>query len=170
MATYKTYESLMAGLTDTIVKPAVMLTAENVKKTLKNNLSSLWYNTSNPQEYIRTYDIIKSISVSEIKKNGKTSYEAKVFFDDNLIMQIPSLGGDWSSHMGMPTIGNSKSGAVEYGGLSISQWVPIWLDQGQNSSIYSYDGVEYVKATMDDVKKIMEKTKQDLRKLGLNVI
>ena len=104
-------------------------------------MQSEWYDAHSPSLYQRTYEILNSITVSDVQAVAG-GYQVKVFFDDSKIspmqstFDIPDELPRFNHHMSM-------NGDTSYGGISIGQWVAIWMNEGQGSPIHSYAGSSY---------------------------
>lgn len=113
---------------------------KEIADVLKHYVNENWYKDHQPEYYDRTMDILNSISVTKAKpiKNG---YEVKIYFDESKIRMI-EYDGLFNAHM-------SINGDASYSSWSIPQWVVYWMNYGQNSPIYSYDGVNFLEDTIE---------------------
>jgi hypothetical protein len=48
---------------------------------------------------------------------------------------------------------NITDGDSEYQGMSYGELLPIWIEEGQHSSIHSYTGIHMVERTIDWIKE-----------------
>jgi hypothetical protein len=101
-----------------------------------------WYNRVgfSPSAYTRTYQYVDSIDISNVqRKNGQIS--ASVFFDtDKIIPLPPAFPGEWGIHQGLS-------------GQDVSAAIPYYIEYGNRSSLYSYEGVEPVGNTRSLVQR-----------------
>jgi hypothetical protein len=111
---------------------------EEIKGVLRFNVQQLWYNRPfTPTHYTRTFELIDSITCSKAKKVGNGEYQVQIYFDTDKINPYPSENGEWSKHESITT------------GTNIAPYLPLWIEEGQNSPLFSYDGVHPVETTID---------------------
>jgi hypothetical protein len=116
--------------------------AEEIKSILRNNVRVLWYERDfTPTHYTRTMELIDCISVKKAVKIGN-AYQVKIYFDTNLINPYPSENGEWSKHESITD------------GRDVSQYIPSFIEYGQNSPLFPYDGVHPVQETIDWIKEV----------------
>ena len=154
--TWKTLETKMLRPLKYSVEAYGRLIQEIIKKELLNR----WYNTD-ANEYVRTYDVLNSITTSKVVKvpNG---YALSVYFDKDKIRAERVDGSCWGQHI-------SFNNDITWGGMTIGEWIPVWIDKGQNSDVYSFDGIEYVKTTMAEIQKSGKKIESEIKKLGYDI-
>ena len=139
----KEFKSISAALAylETHVVISLERIGEELKGVLRNNVRLLWYERDyTPTHYTRTYELIDSITVSKAKKVGN-GYEVMIYFDTDKINPYPASDGEWSKHQSITT------------GTDVSVYIPLWADQGQNSPLFSYEGVGFMKETIDWIKE-----------------
>jgi hypothetical protein len=120
---------------------------EEIKSVLRFNLLNDWYKEHTPQYYDRTNMLIDSISVSKAEKVGNV-YQVRIYFDEAKILHVPAnKPGFFPSHM------NITNGESEYGGMSYGELLPLWLEEGQDSSIHPYVGIHMVQTTEDWIRE-----------------
>lgn len=111
---------------------------EEIKSVLRNNVRVLWYERPfTPQYYSRTYELIDSISLKRAKKTALGTYECEIYFDTDKINPYPSENGEWSKHQ---SITDDED---------VSEFIPLWVEEGENSPLFSYEGVYPVRETKD---------------------
>jgi hypothetical protein len=125
----------------------VQITSDEISKLLRDNLYDVWYKTSSGS-YVRTYDLINSITSSKVESAGKRSYQSKVFFDPDKIRAERPENSPLGQHM-------SFDNSIAYEGMSIGEWVGSWIDQGMESPTYKIKGTKYVQQTMDELKTLI---------------
>lgn len=93
---------------------------------------------SSPTSYDRTGDFFNAITITQSSKGNWS-----VGIDGRKINVSPADEGtsDWGQHAGIH--GEAVAGAMAE-----------FIDQGNDSTIYSYQGIEYVKATEDYLNNI----------------
>lgn len=115
---------------------------EEVKEILRNNVQQLWYGRSfTPHYYTRTFEYINSIVCSKAVPIGSGMYEVEIYFDTNLIHPYPSTNGNWPQHESI------------YGD-DVSEFIPEWIEEGNNSPLFSYEGVH----PTEDTKQWIEES------------
>jgi hypothetical protein len=118
-----------------------------VKDYLRVTLLNDWYKSYMPSHYDTTNMLIDSLTVSPVKKNGN-AFEVEIYFNEHLITPVSSNEvGMFPSHM------NITDGDSEYQGMSYGELLPIWIEEGQHSSIHSYTGIHMVERTIDWIKE-----------------
>jgi len=144
----------MTPVVNNVVKEA----SEQINLLLREYLYDLWYEMNVNYEYVRTYELINSISVSELKGLGKNGATATVFFDSSKLNHNRVEGNPWGQHESMD-------------GSPIGYILASWIDQGTSGSpYYNFDGVNYVKATMENLKEIQSGLEHGLKALGYDVV
>jgi hypothetical protein len=134
---FTTWDSLFKYLEEQ-VEVNIQKIGEEIKGVLRNNVRLLWYERDfTPQYYTRTYELIDSITCRKAKKTAIGTYEVEIYFDTDKINPYPSENGEWSKHESITD------------GSNVSQYIPQYIEEGQNSSIYSYEGVHPVRETVD---------------------
>jgi len=140
--------------------------AQKIANILKMYVRENWYDKYEPLYYERTMDVLNSITVDKIKKNGNI-LEVEIYFDKNKIEQkestFPLPEGYIRFHHHM-----SIDGSTTYGNMSIAEWVVYWMNYGQHSPLYSYDGVHFIEKTIEwterdkyHIKKLKELLEQN---------
>lgn len=115
---------------------------EEVKGWLRNNVHLLWYNRPfTPQNYDRTFELIECLSVRPVKKTGNGQYQVEIYFDTDKMNTYPAENGQWSKHESITT------------GTDVRLFIPLWIEEGQNSPLYSFDGVHPVETTISEVEQ-----------------
>lgn len=116
---------------------------EEIKGYLRTLILTDWYHEHMPTYYERTEMLINSLKVTKAKKvNDK--YEVKVYFDPDMIKPVPA------QEAGMfPAHSNITDGASSWGGKSYGELLPLWIEEGQKSRIYPYNGIGMVKETRE---------------------
>ncbi len=142
MPTFNSIEALMKHLENNIVLNLQKI-GEEVKSYLRTTLLNDWYKSYMPTHYDRTNMLIESITCTPVKKNGN-SFEVEIYFDENKITPVEAKTvGFFPSHM------NITDGSSEWNGMSYGELLPIWIEEGQHSSINSYTGIHMVERTVD---------------------
>jgi hypothetical protein len=162
---FKSMKSLFKFLENDIEK-GLREVAIVISGKLQDFLQKNWYNAHTPQSYERTYQLINSVSISDVEDNGN-AFEVKVFFDSNKMNPIPAPSADM-----FPSYTNVTNGDTYWNGVSLSILVPYFVEQGQSSSIHSYKGVGSVEKTIKwarSGKFLSKAVKESLQKSGISV-
>lgn len=115
---------------------------EEIKGWLRNNVRLLWYERDfTPSAYTRTMELINCLSIRKAKKIGNGQYQVEIFFDTDQMNTYPASGGEWSKHESITT------------GTDVRLMLPLWIEEGQNSPLFSYDGVHPVQTTIDEIEQ-----------------
>lgn len=135
--------------------------SKEVSDVLGDKLYNLWYMSKHENTYMRTYELVDSIRVTEVNiGSGRTSYTASVYFDDNLINHMYQSETGWGQHQ---STYRKNPINMEAGSLA---WI---LDQGAITPFYRFDGVKYVEATLNDLKYILSDIKKEMKSMGYNI-
>lgn len=140
--TFSNWKDLMKYL-DKQVEINLEKIGQEIAGVLKRYVQTNWYDARDEGYYQRTMDVLNSITVEKAKpiKNG---YEVRIFFDESKIRMI-EYDEFFNAHM-------SVDGSGMYGGWSIPKWVVYWMNYGQNSPLYSYEGVHFLEDTIEWTK------------------
>lgn len=156
-----------AGLQDHLNKITKLVTLDiaiDVQELLKNKLMDEVYlgqalrkrkkSGYGSGSYERTFQLVESITFS-VESQWSNRYTAKVYFDYSDIQ--PENQREWrdgdgfNAHMSLPPKGSgfrsTIAGDISYNGKSIGEWLVEWVEGGQNSSVYSYEGTDFFKET-----------------------
>lgn len=113
---------------------------DEIKGWLKNNVRLLWYERDfNPTHYTRTMELLECISVRQAKKMPDGFYQVEIYFDTDKMNNYPPENGEWSKHESITT------------GTDIRLMLPLWIEEGQNSPLFSYEGVRPVETTRSEI-------------------
>lgn len=113
---------------------------KEVRDLLYKNVDTLWYGRGyTPTHYTRTRQLIDSITVSKARKTTD-GYEVLIYFDSDKIEPLsPGNPGEWTRHKSIVT---DTPSAV---------YLPLWIEKGQNSPLFSYEGVHAVEKTKQEI-------------------
>jgi len=132
---------------------------EEIKKKLRENIQNLWYDRDfTPTHYTRTMEYIESLRCSEVLNMGNGQYQVRIYFATHAIIPHSTPYGEWNQHAG-----------VNYEDVSAS--IPSFIEYGNNSPLYSYQGVHPVETTKQwakDMKIIQKRMVELLKKYGFS--
>ena len=147
---------------------AISILGEDTKETLIQLVREKWYGRIPSEWYQRSMDVLSSISCSTVNRLGN-EYIVEVYFDPDKIQPHEAA----SSNM-FPSHSNITDGSSSFGGDSYGDLVPYWLNNGENSSIHSYDGEDVIEDTRQwliEANNYLNEFASILReKTGLNVV
>ena len=172
----KTRITTYAGLQEKLnsITAEVMLNTSNyIAELLRKNLDTLWYKAYEPRYYERTNQVLDSIS-NELTGVFGNQTSVRIYFDwqDKIIANEVS-GSSWNQHMSLDL-------SDTWNGDPIPMLVIEWLEKGNNSSVYAYDGVGYFEKTLEEIssggvdsgalsKKVIDFIKKEYRKFGIKI-
>lgn len=120
------------------------------KKLLKERL----YDAYDPKMYDRTFELIDSISHSEVIKVNNTYY-VEIFYDADKIRAYPrEKDGLYTHKWGRHTDFDSED---------VSYWIPLWIEEGTQNEYYSHKGTR----SMEDTREWISKEYNRLFRLAL---
>lgn len=133
-----------------------------VKQTLTeltNYVSKEWYGSS-PNEYNRTFDFFKSLISSDIERVAN-KFVSQIFSDPSKIRSQIDDDSMFNQHMSFDGSG--------------SNWIPEtmaqFIEEGNKSSAYSYDGIFMFKETSKWLNSNLYRiVRETFRKFGIKVI
>lgn len=135
MATFSNLKDLMSYIEKNI-PISLEIIGEEIKKILRDNVQQLWYDRPfTPTYYTRTMQYIDSISVDKAVKIGDM-YQVSIYFATDLILPYPSENGEWPKHESIY-------------GEDVSAAIPYYIENGNNSPIFNYEGVHPMETTKD---------------------
>lgn len=80
------------------------------KEQLRKSVDELWYSSFLPTDYIRTYELLNSVS-GKVVKNSKGDYTIEVYFDKSLMSSKSNTHG-WGTHSGFDH-GDFRNGLIK---------------------------------------------------------
>lgn len=113
---------------------------KQIKEMLRKNVQELWYERSyTPTHYTRTFELIDSITVTEAKR-VPDGYQVVIYFDtDKIHPYPPAKPREWPRHQSVTD------------GADVSFYIPWWVEFGQKSPLFSYEGVHAMEKTKEEV-------------------
>jgi hypothetical protein len=152
---FDSYESLFAYINRSI-KISLQQIGKEVEKLITDFILENWYNEHTPQEYLRTYQMVNSLRVGQVKQIGD-NYSVELYFDTSEIQANEVTDSMWNQHMSL-----SKT--------DVSEWIPYDIEYGQNSPIYSYKGIHMMENMSKENLKIMQSMLLYLNSKGFDCI
>lgn len=168
-----------------VMQEAVRELAKETKRLIGDYIDKKWYKQRHPKIYNRTEEFINSMKLRLLPKTSKREYGFRIYFkvdkgqDDGyggviydyedkskkreIKPHLPEHRKDWSAHADITAV-VWKDGEASFDSdkkYNASYNIPIWIDKGVNSKIYSYEGINYV----DYANRIVGKSKISLTKL-----
>lgn len=111
---------------------------------LKKLLQERLYDAYDPKMYDRTFELIDSISHSEVIKVNNTYY-VEIFYDDDMIRSYPRKeNGLYTYKWGQHTSFDNED---------VSHWIPLWIEEGTDNKYYSHKGTHSIEDTREWLSK-----------------
>ena len=154
MATYnirnfKQLESYM----NRVIRKCLIYCAGRTEMMLRRLLEERLYDFE-PVMYERTYELLNSITQSEVVKLSNGTYYVEIYYDTDKIRAYPrendGLSYKWGQH-------------TSFDGEDVSEFIPLWIEKGTNNPYYSHKGTD----SMEDTKKWIEQEYNRLFKIYL---
>lgn len=169
---FKTQKSFEEYIRKNILAPLIRDLTNEVYKELYNYIEREWYQNNAGYSlkssrrgvslnYIRTYSFLKSLIKTETNNKG-SDFSFKIHFDYNKMVVSPP----WFSENGYVLNFGSRTSLnndTSYGGHSLSKWLVQWIEEGQRSSVHSYEGI----GMFEHMENVL---KQDLDIRVLNIL
>lgn len=133
--------------------------AHKVEDILKQYILDNWYGRMTPSDYSRSYQFINSLTIKPTQEIND-GWQIEIYFDNEKIM--PMYADDdryWNKHMSVY-------------GEDVSDDIPFFIEYGNNSPIYEYQGIHMVKNTADycrDNNIPIKEMIRELKKYGFKV-
>lgn len=130
--------------------------AGRAEMMLKRLLEERLYKACTPSMYDRTYELLDSISHSEVIKLNNDTYYVEIYYDTDKIRSYPRKENGlftykWGQH-------------TSFDGEDVSMWIPKWIEEGTpNNKFYQHEGTNSV----EDTKKWLEKEYNRLFRIAL---
>jgi len=122
-----------------LLKKAMDDVGLEVAKELGDYVFKNWYQArGNPSDYNRTFELLESVKFQTMVSQGKIFTE--VFFDPDLINPMYDEYSSWNQHMSLSQ-------------EDITESIVGWIEYGQSSKLYSYDGIHMVENVREWCKK-----------------
>jgi hypothetical protein len=134
---YRSYSNLIHDIHFHInanLTPILQQVAEDIKKMLHDYVNTYWYGAHSPTNYQRTFEFINSLTVDNVQTTGDRK-EVFIYFDPAKIGAYQTELGQWNQHLDV------------YGIESAAEAIALWIEEGQDSPLYSYDGIHQIEQT-----------------------
>lgn len=125
------------------IPEALIILGEDTKSTLIERIKSLWYGNSQSDYYERSMSVLNSITLSPVKKEG-SQWEISVYCDPDKIPPIPV-----NSSLLFPSHMNITDSSSCFNGQNYGMFLPLWLEEGESSSIHSREAEPAFGETID---------------------
>lgn len=130
---------------DQLVKKSLEYCAWRTENVLKQLLEERLYDFYDPKMYDRTYELLKSISHSDVIKSSNGSYFVEIYYDIDKIRSYPRIQNKMLTH---------KWGQhTDFYDDDVSMWIPKWIEFGTDNKYFSHKGTN----SMEDTKKWISK-------------
>lgn len=148
---FKSVSALQGALKNSLVEAIENKIIDYCIKVARKNIQARVYDTYTPQgenAYDRTFDLLNSVSVGNFTI-GTKFLKFDVFMDaDKITPRVRDAfdSGAWNAHASVDPI-------------DVSEYIPLWIEEGTNGSLWDRDGAFYMEAThfeLDDVRTARE--------------
>lgn len=145
MATYNFSNSKqIKRYMERIVKDGLEYCAWKAECMLRKLLEERLYDFYDPKMYERTYELLNSITHSEVIPVGNGTYYVEIYYDTDKIRSYPREANGWTYKWGQHT---------SFSGEDVSDWIPLWIEKGTTSKQYSYNGTKSMEDTKEWIKR-----------------
>jgi hypothetical protein len=161
---FKSIKELNKYIEKKYIEEFIKKIGKEVYEILYHEVQTEWYQRNGviwtPSDYERSMQLLQSVTCSPVFKNG-SEYSVKIYYDTDKIQ--PMYGTDdkpWTRHMSV----------VDYS--DVSEAIPYYIEYGNNSSIYEYQGVHPVKNVLeqlDEDKHLLTRFKELFELKGIKV-
>lgn len=156
-----TNRDVLKQVLNTTIQDLLRDVAHEIADKLFEIIQTDWYDSHYPNYYERTYEFLHAVTNSNVERVG-SELRTDIYIDPSKITS--SVGnGFWNQHM-------SLDGSTSYDGTPIGQWLIQWIEEGQNSRVYSYNGIgmfdKLDQYTMQNINKMVVYT---LKSYGFSV-
>lgn len=141
---------------DKMIREGLEYCAWRAENMLRKLLEERLYDFYDPKMYERTYELLNSISHSNIIKLNNGTYYVEIYYDTDKIRSYPRTSDGWTYKWGQHTSFNNED---------VSSWIPTWIELGTNNGHYPHNGTH----SMEDTKKWISKEYNRLFRLALKI-
>ena len=127
--------------------------SQRIYDIIRSYLLKNLYNRYQPQAYIRTYELLNSLTIGDVVRNGLQIY-ANVYFDVDKIYPHRVHGSIWNQHMSIK-------------GEDVSAFIPEWMEYGHRG-LWTWEGGHFIDDARNEIEmKYIDWIKQILSKEGI---
>lgn len=134
---FKDLSSLQGHLKDGMVKEVYGRITDICVKIARKNIQEKVYDAYIPQgefAYDRTYQLLNAVTVGNIQI-GLKYLTFDIFMDSEKILPQETGQNQWNKHAD-----------IEYN-QDVSEYIPMWVEEGTTGSLWDRDGAHYMEAT-----------------------
>lgn len=157
--TFKTISSLQVQLKNDIFDNLRNRISEICIRVVKDNLLKKVYWNYVPQgdySYDRTYELMDSVTVGNFNIGYKYA-TFDVFMDTSKINPYQTEGSSWNQH-------------ADVDGDDMSEYIPMWIEEGTTGGLWKRDGAHYMQESFIQlVNELPNALEKALRSEGWNV-
>jgi hypothetical protein len=139
---------LKLAMLETVLKPLIRKLAKKISARLQHYINDKWYNSPETEYYDRTYDFLTSIVESEVKMRNN-DFSMEIYIDYEKMWQTPPSSGKFGSR-------TSLDSSTDFRGKPISYWLIQWIEEGQNSPVHSYKGINMFGNVSEELEKQLD--------------
>lgn len=153
------------AIANMVLKQAVDEITKITLEEITNFVREKWYINSPARtsgEYERTEQFLESFKREEVGKFVNT-YVSMVYSDPNEMVSMYNDESIFNWHQ-------SFDGSDSYNGTSIPEWLILWIEDGQSSPRYPYNGIHMYKETNTWLKRNLYRImRQVFKKYGMTI-
>jgi hypothetical protein len=142
---------------------SLKIVAEDIRQIIKDYVEKEVYQAYTPHEYSRTYELLNSLEISEIKKIGNV-FSFDIFFNPDKIGMYDTRD-KWNQH-------KSVYGYETWHGMKLNELIPWFIENGTEGGLWDRDGIyamEYVKERLENTNEHLKKIVKVLKSKGYDV-
>lgn len=143
MPTFSSIEDMNSYVRNTVMNNVTETVGATIRDTLKQMTDDLLYQSQNPKNYERTYDLLSCIRVDKWIKTGRNTFQIYIYYDSRYIRPKEFNDGRmWNQHM---------SSDMPYGeNDDMSSMIAYWMNYG-HGGLYRQKGLGFVEAAHEDL-------------------
>lgn len=127
---HKTVDSLQSQLKGDILGAINGTIANLCTQVVQDNVRAKGYIPNDNTDYDRTWELLNSVTVGNLTVGYKYA-TFEVFMDTEKIGSYVTEGNDWNQHASVDPI-------------DVSEYIPLWVEEGTSGSLYDREGGHYM--------------------------
>lgn len=125
---------------------------------LRKLLEERQYDAYDPKMYDRTFELLNSISHSEVIRLNNNTYFVEIYYNTDKIRSYPRETGTFGQYIKWGQHSDFKN-------EDVSQWIPLFIEDGTpNNPYYQHEGTH----SMEDTKEWLKKEYNRLFRIALS--
>lgn len=161
---FKTVSALQHHLKQSILEAIENKIIDICIKVAKKHIEERVYEAYVPQgdlAYDRTFELLNSVTVGNLNVGAK-------YVTFEIYMDTEKINPYVRNHFGH----NGWNAHADVYGIDVSEYIPLWIEEGTNGSLFDREGAHYMEQTYFELDngKLAQELANELRKQGWNVI